>query len=82
MHQEAPLNIYLEINNERQDCKIGTVVEGGGTWGGWRLNEGDQGEGTRLMDFIYLYEIEQWNFLQLLEVGRGGSRGIEMVGAI
>jgi hypothetical protein len=37
--QESPKNIELEINNERQDCKIGMVcsvvlMEGGG-------NEGD-----------------------------------------
>jgi hypothetical protein len=38
------LNINLNINNERQDCKIGTmcvgVLEGGG-----RVNEEDEGEG-------------------------------------
>jgi hypothetical protein len=27
------------------------------------------------MDFTYLYKIEQWNFLQLLEVGQGGGLG-------
>jgi hypothetical protein len=26
---------------------------------GRRVNEGDEGEGIWLMDFIYLYEIEQ-----------------------
>jgi hypothetical protein len=26
----SPLNINLEINNERQDCKTGTVWKGGG----------------------------------------------------
>jgi hypothetical protein len=26
-HRETPLNIDLEINNERQDCKIGTMGE-------------------------------------------------------
>jgi hypothetical protein len=30
------------------------------------VNEGDEGEGMWLMDFIYLYEIEQRNLLQLL----------------
>jgi hypothetical protein len=25
IHQEPPLNIGLNINNERQGCKIGTV---------------------------------------------------------
>jgi hypothetical protein len=57
------LNIDLDINNERQNYKIGTV---GGIVGG---EEGEQrrlGEGIWLMDFIYLYEIEQRNFLQLL----------------
>jgi hypothetical protein len=41
-----------------------------GMWGGTsrrgRLNEGDLDEGISLMDFIYLYEIEQRNLLQLL----------------
>jgi hypothetical protein len=49
IHRETPLNINLDINNERQDCKIGT---GGGTC------EGDKGETMWLMDFIFLYEIE------------------------
>jgi hypothetical protein len=30
------------------------------------VNEGDEGEGIWSMDFIYLYEIEQRNLLQLL----------------
>jgi hypothetical protein len=35
IHRETPLNISLNINNERQDCKIDTVhgrvfVPGGG----------------------------------------------------
>jgi hypothetical protein len=50
--------------------------------GGKKVNEGDEGGGIWLMDFKYLYEIEQWNILQLLEVGRGGSQGGEMVGTI
>jgi hypothetical protein len=28
-----------------------------------RVNEGDEGEGLWLMDFIYLYKIEQRNLL-------------------
>jgi hypothetical protein len=31
----------------------------GGTSGRGRMNEGDKGEGIWVMDFIYLYEIEQ-----------------------
>jgi hypothetical protein len=34
-----PLNIDLNINNERQDCKIDTVW--GSTCGRRRVNEGD-----------------------------------------
>jgi hypothetical protein len=52
IHQETPLNIDLGINNKRQDCKIGTV-------GGGRVNEGDKSKGIWLIDFIYLYELEQ-----------------------
>jgi hypothetical protein len=59
------LNIDLEINDERQDCKIGTMY-GGILVGGRRVSEGDEGEGMWLMDFIYLNEIEQLNLLQLL----------------
>jgi hypothetical protein len=40
IHQETPLNIDLEINNEKQDCKIGTVA-GGYLWEGKRVNEED-----------------------------------------
>jgi hypothetical protein len=29
IYWETPLNIHLDINNERQDCKIGTVCGGG-----------------------------------------------------
>jgi hypothetical protein len=58
VHGETPLNIDLGINSERQDWKIGTV--GWGILVGWgRVNGGDEGEGMQLMDFIYLYEIEQ-----------------------
>jgi hypothetical protein len=34
------LNNNLNIDNEKQDCKIGTLCEGGG-----RKNEGDKGDG-------------------------------------
>jgi hypothetical protein len=42
------------------------------------VNEGDEGEGIWLMDFTYLHEIEQGNFLQSFKwggegVGKGGS---------
>jgi hypothetical protein len=40
IHQETPLNINLNINIKRQDCKIGTVcvqvLVGGG-----KVKEGD-----------------------------------------
>jgi hypothetical protein len=49
------LNIDLEINNERQDCTIGTV--GRVLKRGEKVNEGDEGEGMWLMGFIY--ETEQ-----------------------
>jgi hypothetical protein len=29
IHWEIPLNINLNINNEKQDCKIGTMCMGG-----------------------------------------------------
>jgi hypothetical protein len=31
-----------------------------------RVNGSDEGEGIWLMDFIYIYEIEQQNFFHLL----------------
>jgi hypothetical protein len=31
IHRETPLNINLNINNERQDCKIGTICISGDT---------------------------------------------------
>jgi hypothetical protein len=49
MHQEASLNIDLGINNERQDYKLGTV---GVYLCAGRVNEGNNGEGIWLMDFI------------------------------
>jgi hypothetical protein len=72
------LNINLNINNKRQDCKIGTVCAGI-LVGEGRVNEVDEGEGIWFMDFIYLHEIEQRNLLQLLLVGQGGSCGREIV---
>jgi hypothetical protein len=39
------VNINLNINNESQDCKIGTVCAGVGTSGGKRVKEGDEGDG-------------------------------------
>jgi hypothetical protein len=39
------LNINLNINNETQGCKIGTVLWEGDTSGRGRGNEGDEGEG-------------------------------------
>jgi hypothetical protein len=50
----------LRINNERQDCKTSTmwrkVLVGEG-----RMKAGDEGEGTWLMGFTYICEIERWN---------------------
>jgi hypothetical protein len=57
MHRENPLNTDLAINNERQDCEIGTVSG---------VLVGDEGEGIWWMGFIYLYDIEQRSLLQLL----------------
>jgi hypothetical protein len=51
------LNIDFEIKNGRQDCKIGTVCEGG-TCGSGEGERRDEGEEIRLMSFIYTYEIE------------------------
>jgi hypothetical protein len=50
------LNIDLEINNERQDCKLGTVYREV-LVGEGMVNEGDKVEGIWLMDFMYLHEI-------------------------
>jgi hypothetical protein len=42
-------------------------VSGSGVFvGQGRVNEGEEGEGIWLMDFIYLHEIEPRNLLQLL----------------
>jgi hypothetical protein len=35
------------------------------------VNEADQGKGIWLVNFVYLYEIEQRNLLELLSVGWG-----------
>jgi hypothetical protein len=55
IYQEAPLNIDFGINNERQH-RYSVCV---GTCGRGRVNGRDEGEGIWLMDFIYIYEIEQ-----------------------
>jgi hypothetical protein len=55
----------LNINNERQDSKIGMVYVGVLVREG-RVNKGGEGEGIWWVDFIYLHEIEQRNLLQLL----------------
>jgi hypothetical protein len=42
IHWETPLNIDLDINNKRQDCKIDAMCGGGeGTCMRGRGNEGD-----------------------------------------
>jgi hypothetical protein len=38
-HEETPLNIDLNINNERQDCKIGAVCVCVYLWGERRMKE-------------------------------------------
>jgi hypothetical protein len=59
IHWDIPLNINLNINNENQDCKIGTVCVGGegGTSGK------EEGEGKRLRWWYMIYElhIPIWN---------------------
>jgi hypothetical protein len=40
IHLETPLNINLNINNEKQGCKVGTVC-GGVLVGRGRVKEGD-----------------------------------------
>jgi hypothetical protein len=52
------LNIDFGINNERQDCKTGTVCAWGVLVGRSRINGGDEDEGIGLMSFIYIKEIE------------------------
>jgi hypothetical protein len=41
LKKKYPVNINLNINNKNQDCKIGTVVEGG-------ISGRREGEGRRL----------------------------------
>jgi hypothetical protein len=69
IHPDTPLNSNLNITNENQDNKIGTVCVG--VYEDGEVNEGDEGEGIWLMDFIHLYVIEQRNLLQLLLVEWG-----------
>jgi hypothetical protein len=45
-----PLNMEFGINNERQNCKISSVLVG--TCGRGRVNGGDESEGIWLMGFI------------------------------
>jgi hypothetical protein len=55
IHGENSLNIDLEMNNKRQDCKAGTLC-------GIYLWEGEglmKSEGIWSIDIIYLYKIEQ-----------------------
>jgi hypothetical protein len=50
------LNIIFGIKNERQDCKIGSLLGGGGILvEGRRVNGGDEDEGIQLMGFTYIY---------------------------
>jgi hypothetical protein len=51
IHRETPLNINLNISNERR-YSVGILIGMG------RVNEGEEGEGIWLIDFIYLYELE------------------------
>jgi hypothetical protein len=50
-------------------------VQGGVLVGGRRVKEGDEGDGIWLMDFIYLYETELKNLLQLIVLGGAGMLG-------
>jgi hypothetical protein len=77
---ETLLNIDLEINNERQDYKIGIVCEGtyrSGVVVWRRLSWGNMVDGLHI-----LYEIDQWNLLKFLEVGWRRGGGEEIVRAI
>jgi hypothetical protein len=58
-----PLNINFDINNKRQNWKVGTEW-GGVLVRGGSVNKGDWGKGIWLMNFIKLYQIEQRNLLQ------------------
>jgi hypothetical protein len=50
------LNIDFGINNERKDCKIGTLC--GSTYGKGMIG-GDEDEGIGSISFIHIKEIEQ-----------------------
>jgi hypothetical protein len=53
IHGDILLNVNLNINNENQDCTIGTVCAGGRVLvGGERVKEGDS---ILITDFIHLY---------------------------
>jgi hypothetical protein len=65
-HWDTPLNVNLDINGKGQDYKTGAVCAGGVQGGGGRVKEGDWDDGVWLMDFIYLYETELENLLELL----------------
>jgi hypothetical protein len=67
------LNVNLNINNENQDCKIGTVYAGRALLVGRGMKEGDEGDSIWLMDFIYLYETELKKPLAIALVGWGGG---------
>jgi hypothetical protein len=67
MHQEIPLNINLEINNKRLDCKIGTA--GGYSWEG-------QGEWRRLRWENMADRLHTQNrTMKSLEIALSGARG-------
>jgi hypothetical protein len=51
------LNIDLGINNERQDCKLGTVYVGVLVQGS-RVKRGYEGERIWLMGFVYMHICE------------------------
>jgi hypothetical protein len=72
------LNTDFGINNERQDCKIGTVCVGGEASGRGRGNEKDEGEGIWLMgSHTYMKYGDETSCNCFKKVGRGlqGGRG-------
>jgi hypothetical protein len=64
----------LGIDNERQDCKIGTGCLGG-ICGRGSKNERDQCEGLWLIDFIHLNEIGEINLFNYFKWGRYRAKG-------
>jgi hypothetical protein len=50
--------------------------------GGGGVNEGDEGEGIWLMDFIYLYEIEPKKPLTIVLSGAGRKLRGQVMGVI